>query len=47
MAVIIDCEQHKCDYFVFRPFSFFESTIILFYFFCGHIATAIKVTKSS
>ncbi len=25
MAAIIDCEQHKCDYFL-RPFSFFESS---------------------
>ncbi len=44
MAVIFDREQHKCDYFFYVHLAFLNQVHNLF-IFCGHIATAIKVTK--
>ncbi len=49
MAFIFDFEHNKCDYFL-RPFSLFriKSTIYIYiFFFCGHIATTIKVSYHS
>ncbi len=42
MAVIFDHEQHKCDYIFYGHLAFSNQ---VHDFFCGHIVTAIKVTK--